>query len=104
MNAEQIIEIIKFLEHVRKNPQRYFENPEDIKQMGSFLLGFNAAYMIMTGKEVPRFDHEGWEASYYKVPYLKPGRKTDYIAAKDLVDQTLEVQANAWKRLFETTK
>lgn len=103
IDKEQIIAIIKFLEHVRTNPQMYFEKPDDIQQIGSFLLGFNVAYSITTENQVPRFDPEGWEATYYKVPYPKPDRNVDDISAKDLVYQTLEVQINAWKKLLEIT-
>lgn len=103
MDREQIFSIIKFLEHVRKMPQMYFVNPTDINEVSSFLLGFNIAYGMTTGNSVPRFDPEGWEATYYKVPYPKPDRNIDDISAKDLVDQTLEVQINAWKKLLEIT-
>lgn len=103
MDKKQTVEIINFLEHVRNNPQMYFVEPDDINEVSSFLLGFNVAYGITTKGSVPRFDSEGWEATYYKVPYPKPNKNVSNISAKDLVDQTLEVQINAWRKLLETT-
>lgn len=104
MDKEQIHKIIEFLEHFRKSRRMYFENPDEIENVRSFLHGFNIAYMLTTGKQVPRFDPEGWEASYHKVPYPKPDRNIDDLSAKDLVEQTIEIQINAWKKLLETTK
>lgn len=83
MNREQILSIIKFLEHVRKSPPMYFGDHYDTDDVSNFLLGFNIAYGITTGKSVPRFDPEGWEASYYKVPSPKPDRNIDEISVKD---------------------
>ncbi len=80
----------------------YFGDSYDIDDVSSFLLGFNIAFGLTTGQAVPRFDPEGWEASYYKVPYPKADRNIGDISAKDLVDQTLEVQINAWKTLLDT--
>lgn len=102
IDKEQIIEIIKLLEHVRNNIQMYFVKPDDINEISSFLLGFNIAYMITTGKQVPRFDPEGWIASYYKVPFPHFDRNIDDISPEDLIDQTLDVQINSWKKHLET--
>jgi hypothetical protein len=82
----------------------YLENTDDNESVRGFLHGFNIAYMLTTGESVPRFDPEGWEASYYKVPYPNPDKNLDEIEAKDLVEQTLNFQINAWKKLIEITK
>jgi hypothetical protein len=102
IDKEQIIEIIEFLEHVRESLPMYFKATNDIEAVTSFLLGFNIAYMLTTGKQVPRFDPEGWIASYYKVPFPHFDRNIEDIPPEDLIDQTLEVQINSWKKHLET--
>ena len=104
MNKKQIIKIIEFLEHVRESRPMYFGKIDDVEQIRSFLLGFNIAYMLTTGKDVPRFDPEGWIASYYKVPHPHFDRNIDDISPEELVNQTLSVQIDAWKKLLENTK
>ena len=104
MDKETINNVINFLKHVRNNSQMYFVNPDDINEVSGFLLGFNTAYGITTGESVPRFDPDGWEATYYKVPYPKPDRNIDDIPAKALVEQILDVQINAWEKSLESTK